>query len=107
MKGTVFIDNEEIGSVDFKVFDESMGGIQGDMNPTENYKKYKKQIQELFDKKGIANVEDFNFKIVLEDNTELRPEGGIGVTDSKDFDEIIVESAGLDYRIIEKMNGGR
>jgi hypothetical protein len=103
MKGTVFIDNEEIGSADFKVIDESMGGIQGELDPTENYKKYKRQIQELFDKKGIASIEDFNFKIVLDDNTVLRPEGGIGITDSKDFDEILVESAGLDSGVIERM----
>lgn len=107
MKGTVFIDNEEIGFADFKVIDETMGGIQGDLDPTENYKKYKTQIQDLFDKKGIANVDDFNFRIVLADNTELQPEGGIGITDSRDFDEILVESAGLDYIIIEKINGGR
>ncbi len=106
MKGTVFIDNEEIGYADFKVTDESMGGIQGELNPTENYQKYKEQIQELFDKKGIANVDDFNFKIKLVDNTVLEPEGGIGITDCKDFGEILVESAGLDYRVIEKLNGG-
>jgi hypothetical protein len=106
MKGIVFIDNEEIGSADFKVIDESMGGIQGELNPAENYKKYKGQIQDLFDKKGIANVEDFNFKIILEDKTELEPEGGIGITDSSEFDEILVESAGLDYKIIEKLNSG-
>jgi hypothetical protein len=106
MKGIVFIDNEEIGSADFKVIDESMGGIQGELNPTENYKKYKRQIQDLFNKKGIANVEDFDFKIVLEDKTELESEGGIGITDSSEFDEILVESAGLDYKIIEKLNGG-
>lgn len=100
----MFIDNEEIGSADFKVIDETMGGIQGQLDPTENYKKYKGQIQKLFDKKGIANVEDFNFKIVLQDNTTLRPEGGIGITDSSDFDEILAESAGLDFKIIEKIS---
>lgn len=105
MKGIVFIDNDEIGSVDFMVFDESMGGIQGELKPTENYNKYKKSIQDLFDKKGIANIEDFNFKIILEDKTELRPEGGIGITDSAEFDEILVESAGLDHKIIGKIGG--
>jgi hypothetical protein len=104
MKGIVFIDNEEIGSANFKVIDDTMGGIQGQLDPTENYKRYKGQIQKLYDKKGIANSEDFNFKIVLEDNTALRPEGGIGITDSPNFDEILVESAGLDFKIIEKIS---
>jgi hypothetical protein len=103
MKGKVFIGNDEIGSVDFMVIDESMGGIQGELNPTENYKKFKKRIQNLFDKKGIANSDDFNFKIVLDDKTELRPEGRIGVIDSAEFEEILVESAGLDYDIINKI----
>ena|SRR5688572_12705166 len=107
MKGIVFIDNDEIGAADFKVIDESMGGIQGQLTPTETYKKYKKQIQELFDKKGIANVDDFNFKIVLDDKTVLRPEGGIGITDSSELDEIFVESAGLDSKVIEKIVGGK
>src|SRR5687768_5520853 len=107
MKGTVFIYNAEIGSADFKVIDESMGGIQGELNPTENYKKYKVQIQELFDKKGIANSEDLNLRIVLDDNTVLRPEGGIGITDSRDFNEILIESAGLESEVIERMNSAR
>jgi hypothetical protein len=107
MKGIVFIDNDEIGSADFKVIDESMGGIQGELNPTQNYKKYKKRVQDLFDKKGIANVDDFNFKIILDNKTELKPEGGIGITDSSEFDEILVESAGLDYKIIEIINNGQ
>jgi len=107
MKGTVFIDNEEIGFADFRVIDESMGVIQGELSPTENYIKYKKQIRELFDRKGIANIEDFNFKIVLEDSTILEPEGGIGITDSSGFDEILVESAGVDYKVIARLNSGK
>ena len=106
MKGIVFIDNDEIGSADFTVMDESMGAIQGELNPTQHYEKYKKRIQDLFDKKGIANIEDFNFKIVLENKTELKPEGGIGITDCSEFDEVRVESAGLDSEVIEIINHG-
>ena len=80
-----------------------MGVIGGELNPIDTYKKYKKQIQKLFNKKGIANVEDFNFRIILEDKTKLEPEGGIGVTDCSEFDELLVESAGLDSRIIKKI----
>jgi hypothetical protein len=103
MKGKVFIDNDEIGSADFMIIDKSMGVIQGELNPAENYKKYKERIQNLYDEKGIANIDDFNFKIVLDDKTELRPEGGIGITDSAEFDEIFIESAGLDHEVIEKI----
>jgi hypothetical protein len=107
MRGIVFIDNDEIGAADFEVIDESMGAIQGQLTPAETYKKYKGQIQELFDRKGIANIQDFSFRIVLDDKTVLRPEGGIGITDSSEFDEILVESAGLDSKVIEKILGGK
>ena len=35
------------------------------------------------------------------DNIILKPVGGIGVTDSREFDEIYVEAAGLHFEIIE------
>jgi len=105
MRGTVFIDDDEIGFADFEVVDQAMGSIQGRLNPTERYAKYRAPIQAQVDKKGIANVDDFNFKIVLEDKTVLHPEGGIGITDSKAIDEIIIECAGVDNRIIQRING--
>lgn len=40
MKGFLYIDHDLIGEVDFKIIDESMGGIGGDLNATETYKKY-------------------------------------------------------------------
>ena len=96
MRAYLYIDNDKIGEVNFSVTDESMGGIGGDLIANDNYKKYQPTIQQHFEKQGISNMDNFNFRILLEDNTELKPEGGIGVTDSADFDEIYVESAGLD-----------
>ena len=99
MKGFLYIDNDKIGEVDFKVIDESMGGIGGNLIANDNYKKYQSTIQQHFEKQGISNIDNYNFRILLEDNIELKPQGGIGVTDSKEFDEIYVESAGLDLSI--------
>jgi len=76
MRGTIYIDHDEIGTADFKVCDEGMGGILGQLVPTELYKKYIKQIQALYEKRGIASMGDFNFRIILEDNTLLQPDGG-------------------------------
>lgn len=42
LKGTIYIDNEEIGFADFRIIDASMGVIQGMMTPTELYTKYKR-----------------------------------------------------------------
>jgi hypothetical protein len=104
MLGQIFIENDLIGDVNFRIIDESMGVIGGDMIPNMNYGKYQPIIQEHYERNGISNIHDFNFRIIL-DSIELKPEGGIGITDSKEFDEIIVESGGLDQITLEKLRG--
>ncbi len=103
MKAYLYIGNDIIGEVNFSIIDESMGGIGGDLITNDNYKKYQPAIRQHYERQGISNIDNFNFRILLEDNTELKPEGGIGVTDSKDFDEIYIESAGLDSEILDKI----
>ena len=102
MKGFLYIDDDLLGEADFKIIDESMGVIGGDFVPNGNYNKYRPIIQKQCDQNGISNVTDFHYRIVLADNTELNPAGGIGITDFEEFDEIYVESAGLDQKAIEK-----
>jgi len=101
MKGFLYIGNDKIGEVDFKIIDECMGGIGGNLIANDNYKKYQKVIQHHYERRGISNIDNFNFRIMLEDNTELIPQGGIGITDSVEFDEIYVESAGLDLSMLK------
>lgn len=95
MKCFLYIDNELIGTVDFKVIDESMGVISGDLVPSNNYRKFQIEVQQHFEAKGIANAEDFKFRITLADGTEIKSEGGIGIVDSGNVDEVIVEAAGV------------
>ena len=102
MTGIVYIGENTIGTADFKISDESMGGIIGDFIPNEFYQTYKKQIQSISEKRGIANITDFNFRILI-DNKELEPVGGIGITDLKEFDEIVIESVGNRQEIIERI----
>ena len=102
MKAFLHIDDDLIGKIDFKIIDESMGVIGGDLIPYQGYAKYKEQIQILYDKKGIANMDDLNFTISFKDGSTLSPEGGIGVTHSSEFDEIYVESAGINSDILQK-----
>ena len=40
-------------------------------------------------------IDDFDYRITLPDNSELNSEGGIGITDVLGFNEIYIESAGL------------
>ncbi len=103
MKGILYIDNDNIGEVSFSIIDDSMGGIGGNLIANDNYKKYQPTIQQHFEEQGISNIDNFNFRIVLADNSELKPEGGIGITDSADFDEIYVEFAGLDSETMNKI----
>ena len=101
MRGTIYIDGVLIGKSDFKVVDPSMGGIEGVLVTAEAYFKYRDQIQRLTESKGIANVEDLDLTIRLENGTTLDPHGGIGIVDGPSIDEIIVESAGIDHRVID------
>jgi|CXWL01.1.fsa_nt_gi hypothetical protein len=102
MIGQVFIGDNLIGEVNFTIIDESMGVIGGDMIPDMNYEKYQPIIQEHYERNGISNIHDFSFRIIL-DSIELKPEGGIGITDSKEFNEIFVQSGGLDQITLEKL----
>jgi len=105
MKGYIYIDSDLIGEANFKVIDESMGVIGGDMLPSVLYDHYKKQIQDLYENKGIANIDDLNFKIILENETQLDPEGGIGITHSPEFKVIYIDAAGLDVKTISMIKG--
>lgn len=103
MKAFLLIGNEKVGEVNFTIIDESMGEIGGNFTPNESYRKYRIEIQKCYDKQGIANITDFNFRIILSDNTEIYPAGGIGITDSRDFDEIYLESGGNSRDTIQKI----
>jgi len=52
MKGFLKINDDTLGEVDFKVVDEGMGVIGGDLTVYPAYGKYKEQIQILTDRNG-------------------------------------------------------
>ena len=95
MKANLFIEKTEIGNIELEIIDEFMGVLSGKLNPNENYYDFKETIMNNFDEKGISNINDFNYKLILENGCQLNPEGGIGVIHSREFiDEILVETAG-------------
>jgi hypothetical protein len=63
----------------------------------------KGQFRNTATRKVFPISKDFNFKILLADNSELKSDGGIGITDLKGFDEIYVESAGLDALTLDRI----
>jgi len=103
MTAQIFIDEDFIGEVFLKEIDRSMGVLGGELLPTELYQKYKHLIQEIFERENrCANVTDFSFRASIED-VELKPEGGISVTDAVQFDEIIVDIAGLHWELVDRV----
>lgn len=102
MTAILFIDNFDLGQVEFKIIDESMGVIGGQLICNSTYSNFRNDIQNLSEQKGIANSEDFAFSVWLDSKIKLVPEGGIGVTDLKDFEEVYVEAAGLEENVINQ-----
>lgn len=102
MKAFVYVDADKIGEVILEIIDESMGVIGGQLFSNENYEKYKYRIQQQCAKKSISNSTDFNYKIVLSDDTPIMAQGGIGVTDIENFDEKYIEIAGVNEVITNK-----
>lgn len=80
-----------------------MGGIGGELIANSTYQIYRNRIQNLWKTKGIANIEDFDFKIII-NNTAIKPEGGIGITDMPGIEEIYVEAAGLSEDIFKMLS---
>ena len=101
----VYIDDDKIGTVKLLGIDESMGGIVGELVPEEPYEKYRSLIQKISNsQKGIANIEDFNYRISLGTNFINDPIGGIGICHLKEFEnEIHFESGGLDQITINNL----
>jgi hypothetical protein len=60
----------------------------------------------LYETRGIANGEDFKFVLILDDDTVIRPEGGIGVTDSAEFNERVIEIAGVGWDTVTRVGNG-
>jgi len=100
----IFIDNELIRTVEFKIIDPSMGAINGNLICSENYNKFQKRIQEQTRTKGSSNSNDFNYRITTKNKIEIIPQGGTAIIDSPDFNELFVECAGIDSSIFEIQN---
>jgi hypothetical protein len=102
MECKIYIKNELIGKATFEIIDRSMGVISGKLICNDNYKKFQKIIQKQTEEIGISNSDNFNYRIITNNNIEIKAEGGIGISDSAEFNEIIIESAGINLDSLEK-----
>lgn len=101
MKGYVSIQQERLGEVEFKIIDLSMGCIGGLLSSYPAYTIVKDKIQAICELKGIANIDDFDFEVCFENNIAIEAQGGMGITDIADSDEIYVECGGVDQKILQ------
>ncbi len=101
MKCEILINNESIGIVDFQVIDLTMGAISGILISNENYHKYQSLIRKQTSETGISNLSNFSYKIITDNKIEILAQGGIGIIDSKKFNELTVECAGVDLSLFE------
>jgi hypothetical protein len=54
----------------------------------------------LYQLNGNANSADFNFQVILDDGTVVRPAGGVTVTDAPEFGERLIDAMGVDHAIL-------
>ena len=102
----LFADNEILGTVNIGLEDDGQGVLSGQLNPTENYKKYRSFFRDTFladttdSSIRINNFTNENkFKVVADDGTEFKnPVAGLLIYDFED-DPITVELCGIDNDI--------
>lgn len=102
MIGHVYINNDRIGDVNFRVISQGHCVISGDLMPDDNYEKYRPAIRDHCERTGVSNVRDFNYRVLLPE-AELQPQGGISITDHPDFDEIIADVYRIDRISLERV----
>ncbi len=89
MKTNIYSNNLQIGFVDLRINDESMGGVGGSFVPNENYSKIKDKVLKF----NASEEKDFNlwnslrFNAQLENGYFLHPMGGIMIYDFPELQE--------------------
>lgn len=103
MRGSLYIQNNKIGEVDFRIVDPVLGNIGGTLFTSEQYAQYKKEIQQLTVDKGLADSTDFPFSVVFINDIKHENFENITVTDFPELDEIYVECEAVGTEILERM----
>lgn len=95
MKANIYSNKLQIGIVDLKIYDESMGGLGGEFVPNDNYLKIKDKVLKFNDakKKDFTLWNSLRINVQLENGYFLQPMGGIKIYD---FIELQEEKAEID-----------
>ncbi len=102
MKATLLSGQITLGVFDAKIIDESMGVIGGLLQPTEEYyRSYQRIFREHLQKSDFEKIDGLQLRTILPWEVEVKPLGGIVVTDLEEHaDEITVEVCGIQEEII-------
>lgn len=97
MRAYLFANQDLLGSFDAKVIDRSMGIVGGFFKPTSLYLTiYQETFRNHLLKSDWNRMQALNLRVIAETGHELKPEGGILVTDLKEFPgDISIEVCGL------------
>ncbi|MDO1447136.1 hypothetical protein Q0590_12780 [Rhodocytophaga aerolata] len=105
MKASLFSRQVKLGVFSLNLIDESMGIVGGTIYPTEEYfKNYQQIFRKHLEKPNFDKISKLQLKVVTQDGEELKPMGGIVVTDIKKYaDHITVEVCGVDSMVMKKI----
>ena len=102
----LFADNEFLGTINIGLEDDGQGVLSGQLNPSENYNKYRNFFRDIFladTADSLMRINNFTkenkFKVVADDGTEFKdPVAGLLIYDFAD-EPINVELCGIDNDI--------
>lgn len=102
----LFADNEFLGTVNIGLEDDGQGVLSGQLEPTENYTKYRKFLRDTFladTKDNLIRINNFTtenkFRVVADNGTEFKnPVAGLLIYDFEN-EPINVELCGIEYDI--------
>jgi len=105
MKATLLSGLITLGVFDAKIIDESMGVIGGLLQPTEEYYKgYQRIFRNHLQKPDFEKIGKLQLRTVLPWEVEVKPLGGIVVTDLEEYaNEITVEVCGIQKEIVRRI----
>jgi hypothetical protein len=105
MKVTLLTKHIRLGDFEVKILDESMGVVGGLLHPTKAYlEEYQSLFREHLVRADFKRLAQLQLKAITQQGEELKPEGGIVITDVAEYaNEITVEVCGLDREEIKRI----
>jgi hypothetical protein len=101
---SLFAGATELGLIDTKIIDESMGVIGGILQPSvEYFANFQPFFRSYCQQPKWEQLETFQLEAITDANKKLKCEGGIRITDVEGFSEIAIELCGIDYRAVESL----